>query len=140
MFERGTGVYLGVGGNLSSCHIAYFMDETKEQEAILNIWYDLPEEILEKVPLVYQSVNGWLGFGKYGFGQDGIPYWFGFDNDIKTISASVEPGGLQVSGKMRDVEWTIWLNEFKDIASRILGFKVGEIENGEVGYEIEYIK
>src|SRR5438067_138252 len=114
------------------------MDEIKLQEAILNIWHELPEEIWEKVPVVYQSVSGWLGFGKDGLGQNGIPYWFGYENDIKTVSASSEPSGLHFSGRMQVAEWTRWLKEFKATASRILGFRVGEIENDEVGYEIEY--
>ena len=36
-------------------------------------------------------------------------------------------------------EWTEWKTEFKKIATEVLGFKVGEIENGEVGHEIEWI-
>ncbi|WP_299244158.1 hypothetical protein [uncultured Aquimarina sp.] len=36
-------------------------------------------------------------------------------------------------------EWLSWKTDFKKIATEVLGFKVGEIGEGEVGYEIEWI-
>ena len=63
----------------------------KFHECNLNIRYDLPEEIWNKVPDVYAQMAGWLGFGKDGLGEEGIPYWFSYDEDEKSIFASVKP-------------------------------------------------
>ncbi len=105
------------------------------QDINLNIRYDAPPEIWEKVPLIYEQMDGWLGYGtKENMGEPGIPYWFGFDADKKHICASVEPSGLQFSGLMDDEEWEQWLAKIKAVATSILGYKVGEIENGEVDY------
>jgi len=107
----------------------------------LNIRYDLPEEIWNKVPDVYKSMEGWLGFGDGNNGEEGIPFWFSYDESETCISASVEPSGLQFSAVNIDEEkWNSWISIFKKKATEILGFKVGEIEMGEVGYEIEWIK
>ena len=66
-------------------------------------------------------------------------YWFSFDENEKSISASVEPGGLCFTGvNIAESEWNSWIAEMKLIATRILGFKVGESELGEVSDEIEW--
>lgn len=99
----------------------------------LNIRYDAPDEIWDKIPFIYSQLNGWLGYGKGGdLGDEGIPYWFSYDEEDKHICASVEPGGLQFMGLMEEEEWQRWVKEIKDIATRELGYKVGEIELGEV--------
>lgn len=105
----------------------------------LNIRYDLPPAIWDKVPLVYQQMRGWLGFGKDGKGETGFPYWFGYNETKKHITASVEPSGLQFFGCMEEEEWLSWKADLKLLATNILGFKVGELEEGEVSYEIEWI-
>ncbi len=107
----------------------------KHQECNLNIRYDLPEDIWDKLPLVYEKMPGWIGFGKNGKGEDGIPYWFSFDENEKSILASVEPSGLQFFANMESNEWIEWKTEIKRVATAILKFKVGEIEEGE---EIEW--
>ncbi|MFD2564151.1 hypothetical protein [Aquimarina rubra] len=111
----------------------------EEHHCTINIRYDLPKDIWDKVAQVYAQMPGWLGFGKEGLGQKGIPYWFSFNEDEKYIFASIEPGGLQFEANMDEDEWLAWKTYFKKIATEILGFKVGEIEEGEVGYEIEWI-
>ncbi|UZR99405.1 hypothetical protein [Chondrinema litorale] len=105
----------------------------------LNIRYDLPKEIWDKVPLVYEKMTGWIGFGGNGNGEEGIPYWFSYNNYEKSILASLEPSGLQLSANMNLDEWNKWKAEFKQIATEVLGFKVGEIEEGEVDHDIEWI-
>lgn len=110
------------------------------QECNLNIRYDLPKEVWNKLPLVYEKMNGWIGFGKDGNGKNGIPYWFGYMEEKKFIYASNEPSGLQFSANMKLDEWMEWKAEFKQNATEILGFKIGEIEEGEVDLEIEWIK
>jgi hypothetical protein len=111
----------------------------ESQECNLNIRYDLPKEIWDKIPLVYEKMNGWIGFGKDGKGENGIPYWFSYNENEKSIYASVEPSGLHFVAKMELNEWTEWKSEIKKVATEILEFKVGEIEEGEVGNEIEWL-
>jgi hypothetical protein len=108
------------------------------QECNLNIRYDLPKEIWDKVPLIYERMDGWIGFGKDGKGENGIPYWFSYNENEKSIFASVEPSGLHFVAKMELNEWLEWRSEFKKAATQILEFKVGEIEEGEVGHKIEW--
>ena len=57
----------------------------------------------------------------------------------KSIYASVEPSGLHFVANMELNEWIEWKAEIKKIATEILEFKVGEIEEGEVGNEIEWL-
>lgn len=109
-------------------------------ECNLNIRYDLPKEIWDKIPLVYEKMNGWIGFGKDGKGENGIPYWFSYNENEKSIYASVEPSGIHFVAKMELDEWIEWKSEIKKVATEILEFKVGEIEEGEVGNEIEWLK
>lgn len=106
----------------------------------LNIWYYLPIEIWNKMPVLYSQLEGWKGIGKGGSqGEKGFPYWFGFQSDKKYISASVEPSGLCFEGLMEAEEWKKWVEDIKIKATHLLGFKVGEIEADEVGYEIEWV-
>ena len=41
-----------------------FDEQMEDLECTLNICYYLPKEILEKVPLVYEKMNGWIGYGE----------------------------------------------------------------------------
>ncbi|CAL2060556.1 hypothetical protein [Tenacibaculum sp. 190524A05c] len=110
------------------------------QECNLNIRYDLPKEIWDKVLLVYEQMPGWIGYRNDGNGEEGLPYWFSFDENEKSIFASIEPSGLHLMANMELNEWVEWKTEFKKCATEILGFKVGELENGEVSTETEWIK
>lgn len=103
------------------------------QEMNLNIRYDSGEKIRNKIPVIYEQLEGWLGFGQGGSkGEKDIPYWYGFDENEKHICASMEPSGLRFEGLMNDDEWRTWKQKLKDIGTRVLGYKVGEIELGEV--------
>jgi len=105
------------------------------QQMTLNIRYDAPAEVWDKVPLIYAQLDGWLGSGQGGeLGEKGIPYWFSYKEDEKHICASVEPGGLQFTGMMDAEEWEAWVKKIKLVATRELGYKIGEIEAGEVDY------
>ena len=61
------------------------------QEMNLNIRYDAPNDIWEKVPLIYRQLEGWLG-DENVLDKPGIPYWFSFDENEKHICASLELG------------------------------------------------
>jgi hypothetical protein len=101
----------------------------------LNVRYDDGKEAWDKIPFIYSKLDGWLGFGEGGDkGQKGIPYWYGYNENGKHILASVEPSGLHFSGLLEKEEWEVWKKAIKEAATKVLGFKVGEIELGEVGY------
>ena len=105
-------------------------------ECNMNIRYDLPKEILDKLPLVYEKMNGWIGLENE---ENILPYWFSYNEDEKSILASIEPSGLHFCANLELEEWLEWKRNFKRIGTQILGFKVGEIEEGEVSHEIEWI-
>ncbi len=76
------------------------------------------------------KLEGWI---------EGTQFWFSTSEKEKHVSSSCEPAGLSLSGLMEDEEWIIWLNRFKEVATGILGYKIGEIETGEVGHEFNWI-
>jgi hypothetical protein len=94
----------------------------------LNIRYDAPQEIWDKMPNIYSQLEGWMG------DTQGLSYWFSFNEEEKHICASVEPSGLQFTGLMDDEDWMDWVTKIKEIATKELGYKVGEIEDDEVDY------
>ncbi len=101
-------------------------------ECTLNIWYHLPKETLEKVHLIYERMPGWLGYRNKLGETTGIPFWYSFDEEQKSIYASVEASGLQICATMDEADWNNWITSFKKLATEILNYKVGEIEHGEV--------
>jgi hypothetical protein len=101
------------------------------QSTNLTIHYTTAPEIWNKIPSIYERLDGWLGFGKGGNeGEEGIPYWFSYDETEKHITASVEPSGLSFSGLTDEEEWEHWINKLKSVSSEILGFKVIDPETG----------
>ena len=79
---------------------------------------------------------GWIGIVEnksYGI-IDNIPTWYGTygtDKDVnKTIEVSVEPSGLQFYGRMSEKEWESWISLFKKRATEVLGYEIGEPEDG----------
>ncbi|HRD79548.1 MAG TPA: DUF4291 family protein [Saprospiraceae bacterium] len=101
----------------------------KRQSANLNIRYDFP--IWDyRVPAIFSKTEGWI--------KDSFS-WFSLDVNEKHVSASIEPAGLAFNGLMEDEEWHIWIQNIKEISTQILGYKIGEIETGEVGHNYEWI-
>jgi len=88
----------------------------------LNIHYSVPEEVWKKLESLYKEMPQWNGF------VNGCPQWYGTDG--KLIEASVEPSGLQFYGQLPDEEWEKWISVFKARASELLGYEVGEPEEG----------
>ncbi|MBW1298417.1 hypothetical protein [Aquimarina litoralis] len=109
------------------------------QECNLNIRYDLPKEVFDKLEHVFSKMPGWLGYGTKSKGDKGSPYWFSYDENEKYITAFLRSGGLQFEANMQTDEWISWKTQFKKVATEILRFKVGEIAKGEVGHKIEWI-
>lgn len=106
------------------------------QNMNLNIRYDLPNDTWQTIiPEIYKTLDGWLGFETDETSHSrGLPHWFSFNDTEKHIMASVEPGGLLFTGLMDNEEWETWKLNIKRIATEKLGFKIGEIELGEVDY------
>ncbi|MBY0014025.1 hypothetical protein [Paenibacillus typhae] len=100
------------------------MNEQTNHNCNLNIWRHLPDEVWDKVSELYKSMPGWIGY------KDGIPYWFGQEEDDVYIAASVEPSGLSFFAQMNQRDWELWITTFKSEATRVLGFDVGEPEDG----------
>lgn len=91
-----------------------------EHDINLNIHYSAPEEIWEKISSVYRSMPYWDG-------SEPVPHWCGDDIDLY---ASVEPGGIQISGTMPENIWNEWYSALKNKLSDALGYEIGEPEEG----------
>lgn len=100
------------------------------QSMNLNIYSNDSNEVWNKMPSIYRKLKGWLGNEMEE--ESSIPYWFSLNETEKHICASIEPSGLHFEGLMETEEWNEWVKEIKTIATKDLGFKVGEIELGEV--------
>ena len=95
-------------------------------EMNLNIWYYLPDHLLAKLPLIYEQMDGWIGNNEeYNF-----PQWYGPMDVQEYINASIEPSGLHFEANLPEEKWLIWQQKFKHIATEVLGFEVGEPEDG----------
>lgn len=95
----------------------------------LNIHWSLPDRIWEELSRLYAEMPGWKGM------VDGAATWYGEDERI--IEASSEPSGLQFYARMPEGEWQEWIEEFKSKATALLGYEIGEPEDG---YEFKYFE
>jgi len=77
-------------------------------------------------------MEGWLDGPYY--------HWFSESEDEKNVRAWDEPAGLCFNALMEEDEWEKWISNFKKVAEETLGYKIGEIELGEVGHEPEWLK
>ena len=92
----------------------------------LNIHYSAPKEVWDKLEILYKEMPKWDKDSQ-------CPQWYGYEDKI--IQVSVEPSGLQFYAELADDEWESWFTLFKKRASDIMGYEVGEIEDG---YEFHY--
>ncbi len=93
----------------------------------LNIHYSAPKEVWDEIEKVYVSMPHWKGF------YDGCPEWYGEDGKI--IEGSVEPSGLQLNAELPQEEWDNWFALIKERLTSVLGYPVGEPEDG---YEFKF--
>lgn len=87
----------------------------------LNIPYTADASQWDRLAVLYTQMPGWIGY------QDGCARWLW---DAGSIEASIEPSGLQFYARMSQASWQEWLQEFKIRASSIVGYEVGEPEDG----------
>lgn len=100
------------------------MTDTRHHHCNLNIRYDQSDEQWNKLSNVYENMPGWIGYA------NGIPYWFGKEEQDVFVTASVEPSGLAFHAQLSDYEWEVWIEHFKSEATKALGYIVGEPEDG----------
>lgn len=92
----------------------------------LNIHYSAPKRIWDKLEELYKEMPGWDSSSEW-------TQWYGYDG--KLIQVSIELSGLQFYAEFDEYEWNEWFSLFKKRASDILGYEVGEPEDG---YEFYY--
>jgi hypothetical protein len=86
----------------------------------LNLPYNLPNSQLEKIGLVFESMEGWKGHDEYN-----CPIWFGVpDKDQQWLWASWEPSGLLLGGELEPERLETWMNELQSRLSSALGSPV----------------
>lgn len=91
-----------------------------EHDINLNIHYSAPEEVWKKISDVYSSMP-------YCDENEDLPHWVGENIDLW---ASVEPGGIQISGSMPKDIWNEWYDTLKSKLTDALGYEIGEPEEG----------
>lgn len=91
----------------------------------LNIHYTTPDHLWKKIGEVYASMPYWAADEK-------TPCWRAEDIEL---TASVEPGGIQISGEMPEEIWESWYAELKEKLTMALGYEIGEPEDG---YDFKY--
>ncbi|MBR1592774.1 MAG: hypothetical protein IJ666_07180 [Ruminococcus sp.] len=87
----------------------------------LNIHYSAPKDIWEKISAVYKSMPYWDSDEK------SLPHWCG---EGINLTASSEPGGIQISGTMPENIWAEWYKTLKEKLTNALGYEIGEPEYG----------
>ncbi|AHN21733.1 hypothetical protein [Lysinibacillus varians] len=88
----------------------------------LNIHYSAPQEVWDKLERLYREMPNWNHF------VNGCPQWHGSDG--KLIEVSIESSGLQFYAQLPSEEWNEWITLFKKRATKLLGYEVGEPEDG----------
>ena len=86
----------------------------------LNIHYSAPESIVNKLTAVFSTMPYWCPCKDE-------PRWIGPNIELVI---SFEPSGLQFYGTMPEEIWDGWYKELKSKLSQVLGYEVGEPENG----------
>jgi hypothetical protein len=89
------------------------------QSITLNLPYDLSTADWDKVSAVYQSMDGWMN--EHGS-------WFGPHNSERFISASVEPSGLLVEGRIEPLLFRGWITKLCAKLTAVLGKEVYDAE------------
>ncbi len=97
-----------------------------EQDINLNIHYSAPKQIWEQIGRVYETMPYWAEY------ENGCPHWIGNDIDLW---ASIEPSGIQIFGTMPDDIWEEWYRLLKKRLTEVLGYEIGEPEEG---YDFQY--
>lgn len=87
----------------------------------LNIHYSAPQEIWDRINEIYKSMPYWAER------ENSLPQWCG--ENINLV-ASVESGGIQISGDMPENIWNDWIKTLTDRLTKALGYQIGQPEDG----------
>lgn len=90
------------------------------QDINLNIHCSAPTEVWDSINDVYKNMPYWAG-------DDSGPRWIGEGIDL---TASVESSGIQIFGEMPESIWNDWYKNLKDNLTKVLGYEIGEPEDG----------
>jgi hypothetical protein len=96
--------------------------QVPRQSMTPNLPYDLSDENWGRVAAVYRNMEGWIE-------STDVPRWFGNEDGPKQISASVEPSGLLLEGRLESDAWAKWIDLLSTRLSAALGFKVRDAES-----------
>ena len=91
-----------------------------EHDIRLNIHYSVPDELWDKICDVFKNMP-------YYNENEYLHCWVGEGIDL---SASVEPGGIQLAGTMPENIWNNWFDTLKKELTKALGYEIGEPEDG----------
>ena len=89
---------------------------------------NIPIELWNRLPEVFEKMDGWLGFVKDGHINEGVIHWFSCEDEEKHIFAHPDYKSFLLDGKMEDSEWKEWVSIFKIKTSKIVGYEVKELE------------
>jgi len=92
-----------------------------EQSITLNMPYDLSDAEWTSVADVYREMDGWIG------GQ-ALPCWFGPLDSSEFIAASMEPGGLHISGLLEPQLFRGWVTKLCAKLTMTLGREIYDAE------------
>lgn len=91
----------------------------------LNIHWSIPDELENEIEKLYTEMPHYAGVHP----EEEVCCWYNVDN--KLILVSVETSGLQFYCEgLSEEEWTNWIELFKEKATEILGYPIGEPEDG----------
>lgn len=100
----------------------------------LNIHYSAPQAVWNQLGELYRQMPGWAeAHGPEGCSWTG--QWFGANDAEQYLTASVEPGGLQLYGELPEAVWAEWIALFRNRAGALLGYEIGEPADG---YDFKY--
>jgi hypothetical protein len=80
---------------------------------------DFGDAHLKRLDDLYRSLPEFAGYG-----NDGVPYWFGPEESPPFLCASVEPSGLLVSGILSSEQWLAWDGKFREHLTEFPTFEV----------------
>ncbi len=73
----------------------------------------------KRLDVTYQSLPEFVDYGNCD-----IPFWFGTEDSPLFLSASVEPSGLLVHGRLSAEQWLAWDTKFREHLPEFPTFEV----------------
>jgi hypothetical protein len=96
-------------------------DDPHRRSVTLSMPYSLSDAQWARVDKVLSSMDGWIAGEPY-------PTWYGREDEARTLTSSVEPAGLQISGRLEEPLWTGWITTLCARLTLALGVPVHDAE------------